>query len=210
MGDPIADINSPSPPPIAPLSGRNWLILVLIAIFGLYCGIHVIVTKKASAGPGFHGGPAQLTTSQAWFMGAAYIFGGAVLPYGYLVVRRKQLAQRAAQDAQKAAELVAEGMTPSEATEQIAADRGEKRHAQARPPLHRHRQRLDACGIRRRHRRAPADAQYLVCDGRSGRGPHRQILLLLAGSSLPGDRSPQLQRRGLNEWNNRAPLWGRG
>jgi hypothetical protein len=129
MGDPIADINSPSPPPIAPLSGRNWLILVLIAIFGLYCGIHVIVTKKASAGPGFHGGPAQLTTSQAWFMGAAYIFGGAVLPYGYLVVRRKQLAQRAAQDTQEAAELVAEGMTPSEATEQIAADRGEKRRA---------------------------------------------------------------------------------
>jgi len=128
MGDPVADANAPLPNPQPPrLPKWEWLVPIGISVFLVIYGVQVIATKEASAGRGFRGGPARLTTTQAWFMGGAFFFGAGILPFGYLAARRKQLAEKAAKDEKVVAELAAQGMDFEEADAQIAADRSEER-----------------------------------------------------------------------------------
>src|SRR6185437_7895429 len=88
MGDPVADANAPLPNPQPPrLPKWEWLVPIGISVFLVIYGVQVIATKEASAGRGFRGGPARLTTTQAWFMGGAFFFGAGILPFGYLAAR---------------------------------------------------------------------------------------------------------------------------
>lgn len=115
--------------PAGGMSPREWVLLGCIAIFFFSFGIEIIVTRKASAGPEFLGGPVTLAPGSAWAMGLAMIFGGVILPLGYVARRRKGLTSKGSKDAADDAALAPRDTRWTATENPVAEARHEKQAA---------------------------------------------------------------------------------